>query len=87
MGVTLNIVAETLFGADVSHSARDVGVILSDLMEEFGRIVGLAAMFQPPLWVPTPINRHFKKATRMSAGIATALIQWGFLERRAYRDA
>jgi len=65
MGVTLNIVAETLFGADVSHSARDVGVILSDLMEEFGRIVGLAAMFQPPLWVPTPINRHFKKATRM----------------------
>lgn len=23
----------------------------------------------------------------MSAGIATALIQWGFLERRAYRDA
>jgi uncharacterized membrane protein len=23
----------------------------------------------------------------MSAGIGTALIQWGFLERRAYRDA
>jgi predicted permease len=23
----------------------------------------------------------------MSAGIATALVQWGFLERRAYRDA
>src|SRR3954468_12014694 len=39
MGVTLNIVAETLFGADVSRSAHDVGATISELMEEFGRIV------------------------------------------------
>jgi cytochrome P450 len=64
MGVTLNIVAETLFGADVSRSAHDVGATISELMEEFGRIVGLTAMFQPPRWVPTPINRRFRKASR-----------------------
>jgi cytochrome P450 len=65
MGVTLNIVAETLFGADVSRSARDVGGILAEVMEEFGRIVGVRAMFQPPIWVPTRINRRFRKASRM----------------------
>jgi cytochrome P450 len=64
MGVTLAIVAETLFGADVSSSARDVGLIIADLMEEFGRILGVAAMFQPPVWVPTKINRHFQRSRR-----------------------
>ena len=64
MGVTLNIVAETLFGADVSRSAREVGLILTELMEEFGRIVGVAALFQPPMWVPTALNRHFRRAGR-----------------------
>jgi cytochrome P450 len=64
MGVTLAIVAETLFGADVSSSARDIGLIIADLMEEFGRILGVAAMFQPPVWVPTKINRHFRRSRR-----------------------
>jgi cytochrome P450 len=60
MAVTLNIVAETLFGADVSADAGHIGQIISELMEEFGRIVGLAARFQPPAWVPTPTNRRFR---------------------------
>ncbi len=57
MAVTLNIVAETLFGADVSGEAGRIGGIIAGLMEEFGRILGLAAMFQPPVWVPTAANR------------------------------
>jgi cytochrome P450 len=64
MGVTMNIVAETLFGADVSANAGQVGRIISDLMEEFGRILGLAARYQPPAWVPTPSNRRLRASAR-----------------------
>ena len=34
-----------------------------------------------------PVTAREAVHIMMSAGIATALIQWGFLERRAYRDA
>lgn len=34
-----------------------------------------------------PVTAREAVHVMMSAGIATALIQWGFLERRAYRDA
>jgi len=54
MAVTLNIVAEALFGADVSADAGHMGRIISELMEEFGRILGLAARFQPPAWFLKP---------------------------------
>jgi cytochrome P450 len=64
MGVTLNIVAEALFGADVSADAGHIGRTISELMEEFGRILGLAARFQPPAWVPTSANRRFRASAR-----------------------
>ena len=64
MAVTLNIVARTLFGADVSADAGHIGQIISELMEHFGRILGLAARFQPPAWVPTPTNRQFQASAR-----------------------
>ena len=64
MAVTLNIVAETLFGADVSADAGHIGQIISELMEQFGRIVGLKARFLPPAWVPTPTNRQFQASAR-----------------------
>ena len=64
MGVTLDIVAETLFGADVSAAAGDIGHIIGDLMEQFGRVLGLSARFQPPMWVPTPANRRLRKTSR-----------------------
>ena len=35
----------------------------------------------------TPVTAREAVHVMMSAGIATALIQWGFLERRAHRDA
>ena len=64
MGVTMNIVAEALFGTDVSAEAGHIGRIISDLMEEFGRILGLAARFQPPAWVPTTANRRLRASAR-----------------------
>src|SRR5262245_39346952 len=64
MGVTMNIVAEALFGADVSAEAGHVGRIIGELMEEFGRILGLAVRFQPPAWVPTPTNLRLRRSVR-----------------------
>jgi cytochrome P450 len=75
MGVTLTIVAEALFGAEVSANAGAVGQAISDLMEEFGRILGLAARFQPPAWVPTRSNRRFKRATREIDAIILRIIE------------
>jgi cytochrome P450 len=64
MGVTMNIVAESLFGTDLSADAGDIGRIIAELMEEFGRILGLAARFQPPVWVPTPTNLRLRRSRR-----------------------
>jgi cytochrome P450 len=75
MGVTLNIVAETLFGADVSADAGHIGRIISELMEEFGRILGLAARFQPPAWVPTAANRRFRASARKVDGVILGIIE------------
>ncbi len=75
MGVTLNIVAETLFGADVSGDAGRIGGIISGLMEEFGRILGLAAIFQPPVWVPTAANRRFRAAARQLDAVILRIIE------------
>jgi cytochrome P450 len=77
MGVTLDIVAESLFGADVSAAASDIGHIIGDLMEQFGRVLGLSGRFQPPAWVPTPANRRLRRTSRR----LDALIQ-GIIEAR-----
>lgn len=75
MGVTMNIVADTLFGTDVSADAGHVGRAISELMEEFGRILGLAARFQPPAWVPTPANRRFRRSARKVDRVILGIIE------------
>jgi cytochrome P450 len=74
MGVTMNIVAEALFGADISADAHHLGRIIAELMEEFGRILGLAARFQPPAWVPTATNRQFRRSARKVDEVILAII-------------
>jgi len=67
MGVTMNIVSASLFGTDLSavdSGSADIGRIIGDLMEEFGRVLGIAARFQPPAWVPTPTNLRLQKSKR-----------------------
>jgi cytochrome P450 len=64
MGVTMTIVAAALFGTDLSAETGDIGRVIAELMEEFGRVLGLAARFQPPAWVPTPTNRRLHRSKR-----------------------
>jgi cytochrome P450 len=61
MNLALRIVGKTLFGADVTHDAREVGETLDMLLKiasNFGRTVLL------PLWVPTPRNLRAKAGVR-----------------------
>jgi cytochrome P450 len=74
MGVTMTIVAEALFGTEVGANANQVGSAISSMMEEFGRILGLAARFQPPAWVPTRANRRFRAAARQIDGLIQRII-------------
>ncbi|MEO8213268.1 MAG: cytochrome P450 [Myxococcales bacterium] len=75
MGVTLDIVAESLFGTDVSAAAGDIGRIIGDLMDEFGKVLGLAAYFQPPAWVPTPTNLRLRRTKRRLAALILGIIE------------
>ncbi|MES1206608.1 MAG: cytochrome P450, partial [Pseudomonadota bacterium] len=74
MGVTMTIVAEALFGRGVSGNADRVGQAIAAMMEEFGRILGLAARFQPPAWVPTRINRKFRAFNREIDGLILEIV-------------
>jgi len=61
MNLALRIVGKTLFDADVTHEAREVGETLDMLLKiasNFGRTVLL------PLWVPTPQNLRAKAGVR-----------------------
>ncbi len=75
MGVTLTIVAEALFGADLSADAREIGRTISDLMEQFSHMLGLSARFQPPVWVPTPANRRLRASTRKVDAVILGVIE------------
>ena len=44
------------------------------MMEEFSRILGLAARFQPPAWVPTRINRKLRASARQIDGLILGII-------------
>jgi cytochrome P450 len=74
MGVTMTIVAEALFGTGVSGNTDRVGHAIAAMMEEFGRILGLAARFQPPAWVPTRANRKFRSSARQIDGLILGII-------------
>lgn len=75
MAVTLDIVAESLFGTDVSAEAGDIGRIIGELMEEFGKVLGLKARFQPPAWVPTPTNLRLRRTKRRIDELILGIIE------------
>jgi cytochrome P450 len=62
MQVTLDIVARTLFGADVTDQSHDIGesllLALRSFSVNFGRVVPL------PSWIPTRGNRRARAAVR-----------------------
>jgi cytochrome P450 len=59
----------------VPNSADQVGHAISDLMEAFGRILGLAARFQPPAWIPTRSNLRFKRSAREIDALILRIIE------------
>lgn len=76
MNLALRIVGKTLFDADVTRDAREVGDTLDMLLKiasNFGRTVLL------PLWVPTPKNLRAKAGVRRIEKIIYRIIA----ERRA----
>jgi len=75
MAVTMTIVAEALFGADLTASAAEMGRTISELMEQFSRMLGLSARFQPPAWVPTPGNRRLRAAGRRVDRVILGVIE------------
>lgn len=60
MGLTLKIVAEALFSTDISAATDVVEKAFTTLNQDTS--YRFKTVFVPPLWVPTPRNRAFKKA-------------------------
>ena len=71
--VTMDIVARTLFGADVSGDIAEVGEAMSVLQEETGR-VGLTAFFDLPEFFTRPRGRRFRKAVATLDRIVNRII-------------
>lgn len=77
MRVTLEIVAQTLLGADVSSDASEVGLAVKDALD-----VGAEQMTNPvpiPHWLPTPGNRRFTAAVLRLRGVIERIVS----ERRS----
>jgi cytochrome P450 len=60
MAITQAIVAKTLFDADVSDTAWDVGQAVHVLMEDFSK--RRLSLFRVPRFVPTPARRRSRRA-------------------------
>ncbi len=60
MAITQAIVAKTLFDADVSDAAWDVGQAVHVLMEDFSK--RRLSLFRLPRFIPTPTRRRSRRA-------------------------
>jgi len=70
MRLTLDIVAETLFGADVGDAAEQIGEALEALMERFSGIRALV-----PAWVPSFANLKVARALRSLDEVVYGIIR------------
>lgn len=79
MALTLRIVAQTLFNAEVDEQAEEVGTLIEEMMTHF-----LNPLQWVPLrdWIPTPETRRFHRAVRRLDAIIYGMIA----QRRASRD-
>jgi cytochrome P450 len=77
MTLTLEIVAKTLFDADVSEESHEASHAMEVGLAAFTRRV--SGLVQIPAWLPTPANRQLKKALATLDGIIYRMIA----ERRA----
>jgi cytochrome P450 len=72
MAITQGIVAKTLFDADVSDDAYDIGHALHVLMQDFAR--RRTALFALPRFVPTPARQRARAAVERLDRIVYAII-------------
>jgi cytochrome P450 len=71
--LSLRIAAKTLFDADVSGPAADVGAALEAVLETFN--ARLQSVLPLPLRIPTPANRRLIRAVRRLDEIVFPIIQ------------
>jgi cytochrome P450 len=62
MRLTLEIVAKTLFDADVTGASAGVAGAMETLMANFTERV--SRLVRPPVWLPLPMNLRYKRAMR-----------------------
>jgi cytochrome P450 len=72
MRLTLEIVAKTLFDAEIGGDSADVSAAMDTLMQAF--VVRTASLFSPPHWIPTPLNIRVERAIRRLERILHAVI-------------
>jgi cytochrome P450 len=79
--VTMDIVARTLLGADVSADIGEVAEAMAALQEETGR-VGLSGFFNLPQWLVRPRGRAFRHAVATVDRVVMRIVA----ERRALME-
>jgi cytochrome P450 len=73
MDLTMQIVAKTLFNADVGTESKEIGHAMEVVMQEFSSRFGRPFFF--PDFIPTPGNIRFNKAVRKFDEIIYKIIQ------------
>jgi cytochrome P450 len=73
MGLTLEIVGKTLFGADIGARAREIGDALESVTSRYADALAMGI----PHWdrLPTPMNRRFRAAVRSLDRIVRDLLR------------
>jgi cytochrome P450 len=72
MQVTLDIVARTLFGADVTEQSQEIGESLLLALRSFG--ANFSRRIPLPSWIPTSGNRKARAAVRGLNGVVRQII-------------
>ncbi|MGO9597354.1 MAG: cytochrome P450 [Isosphaeraceae bacterium] len=72
MGLTLEIVAKTLFDAEIGSDSADASAAMETLMHT--SMKRLARLISFPDWVPTPLNLRFEQAARRLDRIILSII-------------
>lgn len=60
MRLAMSVISRSMFGIDISEDFRDAGQALMDILEFAS--ARSTSFIDPPLYVPTPMNRRFKHA-------------------------
>jgi cytochrome P450 len=72
MRLTLEIVAKTLFDAEIGGDTAEASAAMEILMRAF--IARTGSLISPPHWIPTPLNLRVERAIRRLEQILMAII-------------